>query len=273
MTSTKPERIAYLQEKGPHVDFFNDNREVSVILLRDGKEQRHTFLRNTIDIVFPHNRLTYPIPEDGPDYFIYVPSLFGASEDKIIPLSKDEAEIIAQKIRHANSVVEAAEAAAAEAAAAEADKECVYCGEKLGECNGDHEYDDDRASVTSAEMRVNAHIVAAEAAMNGELQEAKQSLENDWAASRKLILARHEALRAEEATKQLEQRMRIQEHVPCGHSMLLAEQAMERGRSYVQKMNDEIQQAKSGVEIEWASGRERILAIHKQRAATEATKY
>lgn len=197
MTATKEERIAYLQEKGPHVSLFDFDREMSIILLRDGKEEHHTFFRNTIDIVFPESRSTYPIPEDAPDYFIYAPVACEATKDEIIPLSKDEAEIIAYKIYQLNS--------AADAEAAEADKECGYCGEKLGDCYGDHEEDDDRASITSTEMQVNARILADEAAAK-----EKQAVQNEWASGRQRILAIHEARMAADADKQLKERMRIQ---------------------------------------------------------------
>ena len=203
MTATKEERIAYLQEKGPHVSLFDFDREMSIILLRDGKEEHHTFFRNTIDIVFPESRSTYPIPEDAPDYFIYAPVACEATKDEIIPLSKDEAEIISYRIYELNS--------AADAEAAEADKECGYCGEKLGDCYGDHE-DDDRASITSTEMQVNARIVADEAAakMNNEVQQEKQAVQNEWASARQRILARHEERMAADAAKQLAERMRVQ---------------------------------------------------------------
>lgn len=204
MTSTKEERIAYLQEKGPHVSLFDFDREMSIILLRDGKEEHHTFYRNTIEIMFPENRSTYPIPEDAPDYFIYAPVACEATKDEIIPLSKDEAEIIAYKIYELNS--------AADAAAAEAERECGYCGEKLGDCWGDHEDDDDRASITSTEARVNAQILADEAAakMTNEVEQEKQAVHNEWASGRQRILAIHEARMAADADKQLKERMRIQ---------------------------------------------------------------
>ena len=197
MTSTKEERIAYLKEKGPDVSLFDFNREICIILLREGKEQRHTFFRNTIDIVFPQSRSTYPIPEDAPEYFIYAPT---QQRDEIIEVSKDEADIIAYKIYELNSEVEADEAAVAEA-----ERECGYCGEKLGDCWGDHEEDDDRASITSTEARVNAQILADEAAAK-----EKQAVQNEWASGRQRILAIHEARMAADADKQLKERMRIQ---------------------------------------------------------------
>jgi len=100
---------------------------------------------------------------------------------------------------------------AEEAAAAEADKECGYCGEKLGDCWGDHEEDDDCTSITSTEVRVNARILADELAkMNNALEQEKQAVHNEWASGRQRMLERHEALLAEEATKQLAERMRVQ---------------------------------------------------------------
>jgi hypothetical protein len=179
MDSTKEERIQYLQENGPDVSLFDFNREIAIVLLRDGKEEHHTFFRNTIDIVFPENRATYPVPEDAPEYFIYAPSV--EAKDEIIPLRKDEAEIIAYKMYKLNSAIEEAEAAAA-------DKECGYCGEKLGDCYGDHDEDDDRVSITSVEMRVNARIVAMEAT-----EKEKQAVQNEWASGRQRIMAIHEA--------------------------------------------------------------------------------
>jgi len=178
MDSTKEERIQYLKENGPDVSLFDFNREVSITLVRYGKEEHHTFFRNTIAIVFPENRSTYPIPEDATDYFIYAPSPCDASKDEIIPLSKDEAEIIAYKMHQLNSAIEEA---------AEADKECGYCGEKLGDCYGDHEEDDDCASITSAEARVNARIVAMEAT-----EKEKQAVQSEWASGRQRIMAIHE---------------------------------------------------------------------------------
>ena len=199
MTATKEERIAYLQEKGPHVSLFDFDREMSIILLRDGKEEHHTFFRNTISIVFPQSRSYYAIPEDTPDYFIYAPRV--ETKDEIIPLSKDEADIIAFKIYELNTALEEAE----EAAAAEAERECGYCGEKLGDCYGDHEEDDDRASITSVEMRVNAQILADEAAAK-----EKQAVQNEWSSARQRIIAIHEARMAADADKQLKERMRVQ---------------------------------------------------------------
>jgi hypothetical protein len=205
MTSTRQERIAYLQEKGPHVSLFDDNREVSVVLLRDGKEEHHTFFRNTVVIVFPQSRSYYPIPDDAPDYFMYAPRV--ETKDEIIPLNKDEADIIAFKIYELNSALEAEEAAASEA-----DKECGYCGENLGDCYGDHEEDDDRASITSVEIRINARILAMEATakMNNEVQQEKQAFQNEWSSGRQRILAIHEARMAADADKQLKERMRVQ---------------------------------------------------------------
>lgn len=205
MTATKEERIAYLQEKGPDVSLFDDNREVSIVLLRDGKEEHHTFFRNTVVIVFPQGRSYYSVPEDAPDYFIYAPRV--ETKDEIISLSKDEADIIAYKMYQLNSEVEADESAAAEA-----ERECGYCGEKLGDCWGDHEEDDDRASITSTEMRINAQILAMEATakMNNEVQQEKQAVHNQWASGRQRILAIHEARMAADADKQLKERMRIQ---------------------------------------------------------------
>ena len=204
MTATKEERIAYLQEKGPYVSLFDGNREISIILLRDGKEEHHTFYRNTIEIMFPQSCRSSPgIPNDAPDYFIYAPTNCPAMNEEIIPLSKDEAEIISYRIYELNS--------AADAEAAEADKECGYCGEKLGDCYGDHE-DDDRASITSTEMQVNARIVADEAAakMNNEVQQEKQAVQNEWASGRQRIMAIHEARMAADAAKELKVRMRVQ---------------------------------------------------------------
>ena len=187
MTSTRQERIAYLQQKGPHVSLFDDNREIAVVLLRDGKEEHHTFFRNTIDIVFPQSRSYYPVPEDAPEYFIYAPRV--ETKDKIIPLNKDEADIIAFKIYELNTALEDAEEAAA------ADKECGYCGEKLGDCYGDHE-DDDRASITSVEMRINVRILAMEAT-----EKEKQAVQNEWASGRQRILERHATLVAAQGYK------------------------------------------------------------------------
>ena len=202
MTATREERIQYLQENGPSVTLFDFNREVSIILLRDGKEEHHTFYRNTIEIMFPQSRSSYPISENAPDYFIYAPCV--ETKDEIIPLTKDEAEIISYKIYQLNSAVEAEEAAAAEA-----DKECGYCGEKLGDCCGDHEEDDDRASVTSTELQVNARIVAA-AKMSDEVEQEKKAVQTEWSDARKRILAVHEARMAADAAKQLKERMRVQ---------------------------------------------------------------
>ena len=200
MTATKEERIAYLQEKGPYVSLFDDNREISIVLLRNGKDEHHTFFRNTIEIVFPQSRSTYPISDDAPDYFIYAPR--PERSDEIIPLTKDEADVIAYKIYELNSEVEADEAAAAEA-----ERECGYCGEKLGDCWGDHE-EDDRASVTSTEVRLHKRIVADELAkMTNEVEQEKKAVQTD---SRQRILAIHEARMAADADKQLKERMRIQ---------------------------------------------------------------
>jgi hypothetical protein len=197
MDSTREERIQYLKENGPDVCLFDFNREISIILVRDGKEEHHTFFRNTVVIVFPQGRSYYPVPEDAPDYFIYAPS--PEANDKLIPLTKDEAEIIAYKIYQLNSAADAEEAAASEA-----DKECGYCGEKLGDCYGDHEEDDDRASITSVEMRVNARILA------DEVEQEKKAVQNEWASGRQRIMAIHEARMATDADKQLKERMRIQ---------------------------------------------------------------
>ena len=118
MTATKEERIAYLQEKGPNVSLFDFNREVSIILLRDGKEEHHTFYRNTIEVMFPQSCRSSPgIPNDAPDYFIYAPTNCPAMNDEIIPLTKDEAEIISYRIYELNS--------AADAEAAEEEKKAV----------------------------------------------------------------------------------------------------------------------------------------------------
>ena len=227
MTATKEERIAYLEKNGPDVSLFDYNREISIILLRDGKEEHHTFFRNTIEIMFPQSRRSRSmIPNDAPDYFIYAPT------EEIIPLSKNEAEIIAHKMYELTSAADAEEAAAAEA-----DKECGYCGEKLGDCYGDHEEDDDRASITSTELRVDARILAmeAEAKMNNEVQQEKQAVQNEWASGRQRIMERHAALVA--AAK-----------------------------------GNEVQQEKQAVQNEWASGRQRILARHEALLAEEAAK-
>jgi hypothetical protein len=202
MTSTHEERIAYLEKNGPDVHLFDDNREISIVLLRNGKDEHHTFFRNTIVIVFPQSRSYYPIPDDAPDYFIYAPHL--TSNDEIIPLNKDEADVIAFKIYELNSALEAEEAAS------EADKECGYCGEKLGDCYGDHE-EDDRASVTSTEVRLQMRIAADHAAkMSNEIEQEKQAFQTEWADGRKRILAIHEARMAADADKQLKERMRVQ---------------------------------------------------------------
>jgi hypothetical protein len=203
MTSTHQERIAYLEKNGPNVSLFDDNREISIVLLRNGKDEHHTFFRNTIEIVFPQSRSTYPISDDAPEYFIYAPH--PERSDEIIPLSKDEADIIAYKIYELNSEVEADEAAAAEA-----ERECGYCGEKLGDCWGDHE-EDDRASVTSTEVRLHKRIVADELAkMTNEVEQEKQAVQAD---SRQRILAIHEARMAADADKQLKERMRMQAYI------------------------------------------------------------
>jgi hypothetical protein len=200
MTATKEERIAYLQEKGPYVSLFDGNREISIILLRDGKEEHHTFYRNTIEIMFPQSCRSSPgIPNDAPDYFIYAPTNCPAMNEEIIPLSKDEAEIISYRIYELNS--------AADAEYADYDNECCYCGGEHDE--DEHDEDDDRASITSTEMQVHKRIVA-EAKMNNEVEQEKQAVQTEWADSRQRILAIHEARMAADADKQLKERMRIQ---------------------------------------------------------------
>jgi len=244
MTATEEERVAYLEKNGPNVSLFDLNREISIILLRNGNQQRHTFFREAIDIVFPQSRSYYKVPHDAPDYFIYAPPPSVGANDEIIPLSKHEAEIIAQKIHELDS------AADAEAEAAEADKECGYCGEKLGDCWGDHEEDDDCASITSTEVRVNARILAAD-----ELQQEKQAVHNQWAAARQNILKRHAELLDEEANKQLAERLRIQ-----ARAQELA------------NIGSELEKEKQAVHNQWASARQRIMEVHEAREAADAAK-
>lgn len=193
----KMSHIKSLEENGPSVSLFMQG-EVAIILLRDGKEEHHVFQLKTIEIMFPQSpRSTYPIPANAPDYFIYVPATCPGMNAEIIPLSKDEAEIIAYKIYELNSAAEAEEAEDA----SYDDNECAYCGS--------YHDDDDRESVTSVELRVNARIVADERAkMNNEIEQEKRAVENEWADARNRIIARHEALLAEGATKQLNERMR-----------------------------------------------------------------
>lgn len=241
MTSTRQERIAYLQEKGPEVSLFDDNREISIVLLRDGKEEHHTFFRNTIVIVFPQMcRSTPDIPNDAPDYFIYAPTPCAGMNAEIIPLTKDEADAIAYKMYQLNS------AADAEAAQEEADdNECGYY-------EHDDE-DDDRASVTSTEVRLHKRIIAEEMAkMSNEIEQEKQAVQNEWADARQRILAAHEARMAKDAEKQLAERMRIQAAI-------------------IEEYGSEKEFLKSR-----AAGEEALRLIHtadRMRMATEGYKY
>jgi len=239
--STKEERIQYLKENGPWVSLFDFGREVSIILVRYGKEEHHTFFRDCVKIVIPENRSTYPIPEDAPSYFIYAPT---HERDEIIGVSKEEAEILQRKIEEVN-----------QAYLAEDDNtRCNYCSDKLSYCCGDHEEDDDRASITSAEVRVNARILADEAAakMTNEVEQEKQAFENEWASGRQRILSIHEARMAADADKQLAERMRIQAAV-------------------IEDYGSEAEFKKSR-----AAGEEAMRLIHvadRMRMATEGYKY
>ena len=129
----------------PNVHAISES-ELRITLLRNGKEEEHDFSKNSIHIVFPENSYYYPVFE-GAEYFIHTPQ-------KNIRLTMDEAYILERKI------YELLEAEADERMAEEANTECGYCGKMLGDCWGDHEEDDDRASITSVEIRLNARILA-----------------------------------------------------------------------------------------------------------------
>jgi hypothetical protein len=219
MSSTEEERIKDLQENGPAACFADGC--MIITLLRDGKarEMHSPFYRDSVHIVSPETRPYYPIIETTADYFIHLPGKEGEWLENNIPITKEEAQKLETMISQ------------------------IYESECADEEYGDED-DDGRASVTSVELRVNARIVADEAAakMNNEIEQEKQAVQNEWSDARKQILARHEALLAVGATKQLNERMRQQA--------------------------SETEQEKQAFQNEWAAGRQHILARHEALCAS-----
>ena len=111
----------------PMASVVNRN-ELNITLLRDGKEETHTFYKGTAYIVSPETRPYYMLPRNTPDYFLYAPH-------HQIELTKEEATTLEQKIH------EVEEAQQQQEMAEEAAKECSHCGKTQGECADDYDVD------------------------------------------------------------------------------------------------------------------------------------